>query len=396
VGIGAVLASLVVAAVPPTGDFTVTPATPVAGQPAVFTATAADPEGGPLGLAWDLDGDGQATDAAGPTVTTTYPTPGRRRVRLDVTDAEGVTTSVTRPVDVDAPPTAAITWAPAAPTVDDLVALRANEADPDGTVTAVAWDTNADGLFADPPALRFPRPGAYRVAARVTDDDGATIVAHAIVEVVNRPPWAGFGHLPLAPRRRQRVTFTSTSVDPDGGALAHAWDLDGDGAYDDAEGPVATRRFRTARPRTVGLLVTDEQGASATAFATVTVARRSAPPLSPFPVVRLAGRVVDDGARVRRLTVHAPRGSVVDVTCRGGGCPFAVQQHTATSSRRPVRVHALERRRLHAGAVLVVRVGSATRTGKYTRFRVRDGRAPARIDRCLPPGERTPVRCPGT
>jgi hypothetical protein len=63
-------------------------------------------------------------------------------------------------------------------------------------------------------------------------------------------------------------------------------------------------------------------------------------------------------------------------------------------ARRAVRIRALEGRRLAAGAVVVVRVSAPGRMGKYTRFRVRSGRVPARIDRCMQPGERAPVRCP--
>jgi hypothetical protein len=34
------------------------------------------------------------------------------------------------------------------------------------------------------------------------------------------------------------------------------------------------------------------------------------------------------------------------------------------------------------------------KVGKYTRFTIRGGKPPARVDRCLMPGTRRPVRCP--
>jgi hypothetical protein len=38
-------------------------------------------------------------------------------------------------------------------------------------------------------------------------------------------------------------------------------------------------------------------------------------------------------------------------------------------------------------------VRQAGKIGKYTRFLIRAGKPPARIDRCLIPGRRRPVRC---
>jgi hypothetical protein len=51
-------------------------------------------------------------------------------------------------------------------------------------------------------------------------------------------------------------------------------------------------------------------------------------------------------------------------------------------------------RLLRAGATLRVLVSSPGSVGKYTRFRIRRGRVPARRDRCLPPGGTIPIRCP--
>jgi glucose/arabinose dehydrogenase len=57
----------------------------------------------------------------------------------------------------------------------------------------------------------------------------------------------------------------SGSLDPDADdPIRFAWDLDGDGAYDDGSGPTAVRRYRTGTS-TVGLRVTDSYGHAATA-----------------------------------------------------------------------------------------------------------------------------------
>jgi hypothetical protein len=63
---------------------------------------------------------------------------------------------------------------------------------------------------------------------------------------------ASFEAAPQAPRHGELVTFTSTTKSSSLPAVQHTWDLDGDGAFDDAEGPTAARAF-DAGPHTVRL-----------------------------------------------------------------------------------------------------------------------------------------------
>ena len=113
--------------------------------------------------------------------------------------------------------------------------------------------------------------------------------------------------------------------------------------------------------------------------------------MHPFPVVRIAGIVLPDGALVKVLSVRAPRGASVRVRCRGRGCPArAVAKST---DRSLLRFHRFERR-LRAGVTLQLFVRKDGRIGKYTRFRIRAGKPPARVDRCLMPGSSRPVSCP--
>jgi glucose/arabinose dehydrogenase len=61
------------------------------------------------------------------------------------------------------------------------------------------------------------------------------------------------------------------SSDPDpGDPLSYSWDLDGDGAYDDATGPEADFRYAAAGSYLAGVKVTDNHGASATDAVAIT------------------------------------------------------------------------------------------------------------------------------
>jgi hypothetical protein len=113
--------------------------------------------------------------------------------------------------------------------------------------------------------------------------------------------------------------------------------------------------------------------------------------MTPFPVVRMAGRLMPWGARVRLLAVTAPPRAVVTARCRGEGCPLRSLRRRSGAQR--VRLRGLERR-LIAGITLEILVRQHGFVGKYTRFRIRKGiRPPLRDDRCLLPGRREPVGC---
>jgi PKD domain len=215
----------------------------------------------------------------------------------------------------------------------------------------------------------------------------------------NQRPDASFSFQPDDPRAGQQVRFESSSCDPDGRLVRHAWDLDGDGAYDDAEGRETTRAFTAPGAREVGLEITAADGTTDRHRRTLIVDSVYALPrparqrlMSPYPVVRLAGSLTRNGARVRVMSVaRAPVCARVQVTCRGRSCP--ARRARAFSDRGRVRFRRFERR-LRAGTVLTVRISKANLIGKFTRFRIRRDLAPKRRDRCLRPGERTGSPCP--
>jgi PKD repeat protein len=91
----------------------------------------------------------------------------------------------------------------------------------------------------------------------------------------NKKPTACFTQSPPAPKTLETVTFSSTcSTDSDGTIAGRAWDLDNDGSFDDGTGVTATRSWSTPGSYTVRLGVVDNNGATAIATKTVTIANR--------------------------------------------------------------------------------------------------------------------------
>jgi len=114
--------------------------------------------------------------------------------------------------------------------------------------------------------------------------------------------------------------------------------------------------------------------------------------MTPSPVVRIAGRFTRRGARIRILSVRAPRGTAILVRCRRRGC----RRHSVKLGRgigRAVRFRRFERS-FRAGTILEVFVAQANTIGRFTRFQIRRGRPPKRKDLCLLPGQRRGSQCP--
>jgi hypothetical protein len=255
-------------------------------------------------------------------------------------------------------------------------------------------------------------------------------VTHEVPVRSGSGPAASFDYSPANPTAGETVTFTSTSTPSQGSIASTEWDFDGDGVFD-ATGEKVSWIFDEAGPHIVAMRVTQANGKRAVAFESIEVAERpTGPPpdpspqpqtesqpsggtpgdpggtgtpvsprsgrrapvlMRPFPIVRIAGVVLPRGARITILSVRAPRGAKVRVRCRGRGCPVgSVARSSATSL---VRFHRFEQR-LRAGVRLKVFVRKAGRIGKYTRFLIRAGKPPSRVDRCLMPGRARPVRCP--
>ncbi len=184
------------------------------------------------------------------------------------------------------PPVASFTMDPPEPRSGQLVTFTSTAT---GTVEAQSWDLDGDGRCDDATGATaqrtFPAPATYAIELCVSGPDGDASQVRRIT-VGDVAPEASFRVLPEAPRAGRPVTLVSTATDPDSAMTAFDWDLDGDGAFDDAQGVAVPWTFDRAGEVIVGLQVTDAFGLTSVALQRVVVAAARLVPLSPSPVVR--------------------------------------------------------------------------------------------------------------
>lgn len=290
----------------PIPSFTATPDPVAPGATVALDASGSfdpTPGGSIVRYEWDLDGNGSFEVDGGsvPRLNTSWPAKGTVPVGLRVTDDVGNREAMTSPVRVTVAPQAALSWAPASPQTGATVTLDATgSADPDGAIAAYAWDLDGNGSFeratgaVGTTVTSFATPGARTLRVRVTDDTGATDVEQVAITATNRAPSAALS-VPGVPVPASPVTLdASGSGDPDGSVVSYEWDLDGDGTYETSTGPLASaqRSFPSPGVRTVGVRVTDDQGAMATATAAVSVDAVPLPALSVAPSPATVGSPV--------------------------------------------------------------------------------------------------------
>jgi hypothetical protein len=261
---------------------------------------------------------------------------------------------------------------------------------------AGAWSATLAGLS----------PGTYTARAVQSDDVGNVGVSNTTTFVVtgparaataHPPPTASFAWFPTAPYTGEPVSLASGSTDALSPITAFAWDLAGNGAFA-AGGQVISTTFSTPGNHVVQLRVTDASGLSSVAAAAITVT--SPPPtlMQPFPIVRIASTDTASGVKLRLLRVQAPAGARIAVACKGHGCPVKSQSRVAAAGKAGVASVEFRRfqRSLRAGVTLEIRVSKAGEIGKYTRFLVRRGKLPVRVDTCLSPVGVNPMACPSS
>ncbi|HEY3353408.1 MAG TPA: PKD domain-containing protein [Polyangia bacterium] len=234
-----------------------------------------DPDGTIASYEWDFgDGSTKATTAV---ATHAYAAAGTYLVRLKVADDKGALGQDVALVTISAPgnqpPVANAGGSQSAAAGTAVTFSGSGSHDADGTIVSFEWDfgdgsTHATTVVA---THTYAAPGTYLVRLTVTDDKGATGLDVAVVTVTgttNQPPVATAGGSYSA-TLGQAITFDGTaSSDPDGTIASYAWTF-GDGETGTGAGPRHT--YAAAGTFLVRLTVTDDQGATATDVAVVTI-----------------------------------------------------------------------------------------------------------------------------
>jgi len=322
-------------------------------------------------------------DTAPPTVTLSSP----ESPSFDTTPSFSGTASDTTPVTVQihAGTTANGTLVSRATATGTGAGWTSDDASPalaSGQYTAVATQESS---------LGNPAGRSAPVTFVVTP---APVVTPALVA----PPSASFRWFPSVPRTGEPVSLVSSSTDAASPITGIAWALSDSGPFQ-AAGPVLATSFSTPGAHVVRLRVTDAHGLSSVAAETIDVVGPTASLMQPFPVVRIAGTDTPSGVRLTMLRVQQlPAGARITVRCRGRGCPVRSVKRVAVSKRSgvaPVEFRRLERS-LRFGVTLEILVSQPGRIGEYTRFTVRRGRLPERVDSCLDPAGVKPLVCPSS
>ena len=161
-----------------------------------------------------------------------------------------------------------------------------------------AMQKGANGL-PDPTKLKTFVAGAATPVDLEIGPNGDLFYADISGGTIRRIQYSGGNQPPVARATANRtsgptpltVSFDGTgSSDPDGDTLTYAWDLDGDGSYDDSTSANPTYTYSNVGTYTVKLQVTDARGASDTLDEPLKITAGNSPPTAtidtPLPTTK--------------------------------------------------------------------------------------------------------------
>src|SRR5690349_10176667 len=141
-------------------------------------------------------------------------------------------------------PSVVLTVLPEAPVAGQTVTFTAVGVPEDGAdPMSYRWDFDGDGSYELNTGLvptattTYTKPGTYTPTVQFRDTWTNRVTDTRTVTVAVGVPVASFTISPAAPVVNQPVQFVSTASDPDGTIADQAWDLNGDGMFDNGAGP---------------------------------------------------------------------------------------------------------------------------------------------------------------
>jgi PKD repeat protein len=232
-----------------------------------FSASATDPGSDTLTYTWAF-GDGAT--AVGSSASHVYADDGQFTVTLSVCDEDGDCDGETLAVAVaNVPPTLLTTSWPAAENEGTALSFSASASDPADTL-AYTWDFG-DGSSALGASVNhsYVDEGSYNAALTVTDGDGGTASAAAVITVTNASPTVTFTNQTLSGNEGGSFAYAVSVSDPGAADTSTvAWDF-GDGQV--ASGSTVSHVFADDGTYTVAATATDNDGGVSTEAVSVTV-----------------------------------------------------------------------------------------------------------------------------
>lgn len=228
---------------------------------------------------WDLDADGQFDDASGPSINHQFSNAGTFNVGLQIITDQNETAAAYKLITVNAVPTANFTGANvcegSATVLEDQSTIAS------GSITTWQWDLDNDGLYdnatGNTVTHSFGSAGSYTVGLQVTSDAGCQSTTSKNI-TVDPMPTVAFSTQNVC--LGDQTEFTAISTVSSGLVTDYAWELNGNGFFDDASGETTSTQFISDGNYQIGLQVTSDQGCVNDTFQLVTIA--------PFPYVNFS------------------------------------------------------------------------------------------------------------
>lgn len=220
---------------------------------------------------WDLDADGQFDDAFGPTISFQFNNPGVYNVGLQIVTDMDPPAAVYKLITVNPVPNAAFV----APDVCEGSAslLTDQSSISSGSISNWQWDLNNDGLYDEASGSsvsnNFGNAGTYVVGLLVTSDQGCQATTNQNV-TVDPMPTVSFSAADVC--LGDQTELTASSSVSSGQVTGYAWELNGNGLFDDANGISINNQFISDGNYQIGLRVTSDQGCANDTFQLVTIA----------------------------------------------------------------------------------------------------------------------------